>query len=72
VKTKRYDETGNYIYKNNDGQPVPIDYYVLVRVTVDPDVPSNILVERTIIILLTRLGMVLTRRKSKEILKQKY
>lgn len=42
VETKRYDENGNYVYKNNDGNSVPIDYYVLVRVTVDPDVSKNV------------------------------
>ena len=48
VETDRYDEYGNYRYNNNDGQPVPINYYVLVRVTVEPDVPRNIFNRRNL------------------------
>lgn len=42
VETDRYDEFGNYRYNNNDGEAVPLDYYVLVRVTVEPDVTKSI------------------------------
>lgn len=37
VETKRYNNHGGYAYKNNDGKDVKIDAYVLVRVTVEPD-----------------------------------
>lgn len=46
VEAERYDEYGNYRYNNNDGRPVPIDYYILVRVTVDPDSSKSVLKER--------------------------
>ncbi|MEA4825131.1 MAG: hypothetical protein VB130_00630 [Clostridium sp.] len=48
VEIDRYDQYGNYRYNNNDGQPVPIDYYVLVRVTVDPDVSKSIFKIKTL------------------------
>lgn len=38
VESKRYDDDGNYVYNNNDGQKVRIDYYVLVRVKIHPEV----------------------------------
>ena len=37
IETKRYKEDGHYSYLNNDGDNVKIDAYVLVRVTVEPD-----------------------------------
>ena len=37
IETKRYNEEGEYSYKNNDGEDVKIDAYVLARVTVEPD-----------------------------------
>lgn len=37
VETKRYNNDGKYAYKNNDDNEVKIDAYVLVRVTVEPD-----------------------------------
>lgn len=42
VETLRYDDNGNYTYNNNDGNPVRVDGYILVRVTVEPDVQKNI------------------------------
>lgn len=42
VETLRYDEHGNYTYRNNDGNAVIVDGYILVRVTVEPDVQKNI------------------------------
>lgn len=38
VECNRYDEYGNYIYNNNDGENVRIDSYALVRVTIEPEV----------------------------------
>lgn len=37
IETKRYREDGHYAYKNNNGIDVKVDAYVLVRVTVEPD-----------------------------------
>ncbi len=37
IETKRYRENGEYIYRNNNGQEVRVDAYVLVRVNVEPD-----------------------------------
>lgn len=42
VETFRYDQYGNYAYLNNNNEPVRLDYYILVRVTVEPDVQINI------------------------------
>lgn len=42
VECNRYDEHGNYRYNNNDGEQVRIDYYVLVRVYVKPEVNRGI------------------------------
>lgn len=42
VETFRYDQYGNYAYLNNNNEPVRLDYYILVRVTVEPDVQTNI------------------------------
>lgn len=42
VETLRYNDNGEYAYKNNDGTPVRVDGYILVRVTVEPDVQRNI------------------------------
>lgn len=41
IETKRYDENGNYTYQNNNGEDVRIDAYVLVRVSVEPDMNIN-------------------------------
>ncbi len=38
IETKRYDPDGSYAYRNNDGMPVRIDAYVLVRVTIEPEI----------------------------------
>lgn len=38
VETNRYDDDGNYSYKNNNGEPVRTDAYVLVRVSIDPEI----------------------------------
>lgn len=40
VETNRYDTNGNYTYRNNDGEPVRIDAYVLVRVSIEPEINS--------------------------------
>lgn len=45
VETPRYDNYGNYNYLNNDNNPVKIDYYILVRVTIDPDTQRNIFLQ---------------------------
>lgn len=37
IEAKRYNNDGKYVYQNNDGRDVKIDAYVLVRVTVEPD-----------------------------------
>lgn len=37
IETKRYNSNGEYSYNNNNGEKVKVDAYVLVRVTVDPD-----------------------------------
>lgn len=37
IETKRYTDDGHYTYKNNNGEEVIVDAYVLVRVTVEPD-----------------------------------
>lgn len=42
IETDRYNQDGTYRYNNNDGNPVPLDYYVLVRVTVEPDVSKSV------------------------------
>jgi len=42
VECNRYDANGNYRYRNNDGGVVRVDYYILVRVTVEPDVSISI------------------------------
>ena len=42
VETLRYNNDGTYRYNNNDGQAVPVDGYILVKVTVEPDVQKNI------------------------------
>lgn len=41
IEVKRYNNDGKYAYKNNDGNDVKIDAYVLVRVTVEPDMTVN-------------------------------
>ena len=41
VETNRYDADGNYSYRNNDGEPVRIDAYVLVRVSIEPEINWN-------------------------------
>lgn len=38
IETKRYDPDGSYAYRNNDGMPVRVDAYVLVRVTIEPEI----------------------------------
>lgn len=42
IETLRYNPDGTFAYDNNDGNNVRVDFYVLVRVTVDPDVQRNI------------------------------
>nr|DAQ63041.1 MAG TPA: hypothetical protein [Caudoviricetes sp.] len=37
IEKKRYNADGQYSYKNNNGKEVQVDAYVLVRVTVEPD-----------------------------------
>lgn len=41
IETNRYDPDGNYAYRNNDGQPVRIDAYVLVRVSIEPEMDRD-------------------------------
>lgn len=41
VETNRYDADGNYAYRNNDGEPVRIDAYVLVRVKIEPEISEE-------------------------------
>ena len=41
IETKRYNENGEYSYKNNNGEDVRIDAYVLVRVSIEPDININ-------------------------------
>lgn len=41
VETNRYDEDGNYSYRNNNGEPVRIDAYVLVRVLIEPEIDAS-------------------------------
>lgn len=41
IETKRYNENGEYAYKNNDGKDVKIDAYVLVKVIIDPDMDTG-------------------------------
>ena len=38
VECNRYDENGNYRYNNNNGENVRIDSYVLVKVTIEPEI----------------------------------
>lgn len=42
VECNRYDQYGNYRYKNNDGSNVRIDYYILVRVNIDPEINRGV------------------------------
>lgn len=42
IETLRYNPDGTFTYNNNNGDNVKVDYYILVRVTVDPDVQRNI------------------------------
>lgn len=42
IETLRYNPDGTFAYNNNDGTPVRVDAYILVRVKVDPDVQRNI------------------------------
>ena len=42
IETLRYNPDGTFTYYNNNGMPVRVDAYILVRVTVDPDVQRNI------------------------------
>lgn len=37
IETKRYRENGEHSYQNNNGEDVRVDAYVLVRVSVEPD-----------------------------------
>ena len=41
IEKSRYNEQGEYCYKNNDEEDVKIDFYVLVRVSVDPDMSKD-------------------------------
>lgn len=41
IETKRYDEDGNYCYRNDDGTPIKNDYYILVRVAINPEVSKK-------------------------------
>ena len=41
IECQRYDDQGNYVYKNNDNLPVQVDGYVLVRVVVKPEINEN-------------------------------
>lgn len=42
LETLRYNPDGTFRYRNNNGDEVKVDYYILVRVTIDPDVQRNI------------------------------
>ena len=42
IESLRYNPDGTFAYNNNDGTPVRVDAYILVRVTIDPDVQRNI------------------------------
>lgn len=41
IECQRYDDQGNYVYKNNDDQPVKVDGYVLVKVVVKPEINED-------------------------------
>lgn len=41
VETNRYDQDGNYAYRNNNGEPVRVDAYVLVRVSIEPEIDAT-------------------------------
>jgi len=41
IETKRYDENGNYKYSNNDGNNVKLDYYVLTRIGIEPEITKS-------------------------------
>ncbi|MFR1836421.1 MAG: hypothetical protein ACLSXM_09295 [Turicibacter sanguinis] len=36
IECLRYDENGNFTYNNNNGDPVTVDAYVLVRIVISP------------------------------------
>lgn len=41
IETKRFDENGNFRYRNNDGSPIKIDLHVLVKVGISPEMDEN-------------------------------
>lgn len=38
VEKKRYNDDGTYCYTNADNQPVQVDAYILVRVSIEPEI----------------------------------
>lgn len=41
IEKNRYDSYGNYRYKNNNNESVPVDYYILVKVAF-PQLSNNV------------------------------
>lgn len=41
IETKRYNDDGSYSYKNNDGEEVRVDSYVLVRIAIEPELGAD-------------------------------
>ncbi|MFY2253204.1 hypothetical protein ACOSZH_25235 [Priestia megaterium] len=38
IECSRFDQFGNYAYLNHDGTPIRNDYYVLVRIEIEPQI----------------------------------
>ena len=41
IEQKRYNSDGTHRYKNNDGSDIKVDFYVLVRVSIDPEIQEK-------------------------------
>ena len=41
IETSRFDKFGNYTYDNENNEKINIDYYVLVRVDINPEIDKN-------------------------------
>lgn len=41
VECFRYDDNGNYVYRNNNGSCVRVDAYVLVKVVIKPEIDQT-------------------------------
>lgn len=48
IETFRYDREGNCSYRNDDGSAVKTDLYILVRITIDPEINENDLQYNTV------------------------